>query len=215
MGSMCGETRLTGVIPMAINDGWAPDVQADYAVGLYKQFWDECQVIENDSLGKEEQVAQILDYGDVDKIIRIGGKQIHMAQRFRKPYPDPNTGELVDPDFTLRYSRPLSDHTIEYQRLMDAYTSRSAAYPRRYSFGRVYDDHERGLYELYILDTDELIKKIRSNSIREIGPIKNYQGQEFMAYKLNELRRQNVIVKEWKHQPRPDNPTDITAWGDD
>jgi hypothetical protein len=199
---------------MAINDGWAPDVQADYAVGLYKQFWDECEVIENDSLGKEEQVAQILDYGDVDKIIRIGGKQIHMAQRFRKPYRDKDTGELVDPDFTLRYSRPVSDHTIEYQRLMDAYTSRSAAYPRRYSFGRVYDDHERGLYELYILDTDELIKQIRNGSIREIGPIQNYQGQEFMAYNLSELRRRKVIVKEWEHQPRPDNPTDITAWGE-
>lgn len=203
------------MIPVAINDGWAPTVQADYAVGLYKQFWDECDVIENDSLGAEEHVAQILDYGDVDKIIRIGGKQIHMAQRFRKPFWSDNRNEWVDPDFTLRYSRPQSDHTIEYERLMNAYSSGSAAYPRRYSFGRVYNDHERGLYELYILDTDELIKQIKNGSVSETGPIENYQGQEFMAYKLPELRRRDVVVKEWKHQPRPDNPTDITAWGAD
>lgn len=197
---------------MAINDGWAPDVQSDYAVGLYKKFWDECEVVENDSLGEEEHVAQILDYGDVDKIIRIGGKQIHMAQRFRKPFWSDNKGEWIDPDFTLRFSRPKSDNTIEYERLMDAYNSPSAAYPRRYSFGRVYNDHERGLYELYILDTDRLIKNIRSGSIREIGPIENYQGQEFMAYKLPQLRQSGIIVKEWSHQPRPDDPTDITEW---
>lgn len=197
---------------MAINDGWAPDVQSDYAVGLYKKFWDECEVVENDSLGEEEHVAQILDYGDVDKIIRIGGKQIHMAQRFRKPFWSDNKGEWKDPDFTLRFSRPKSDNTIEYERLMNAYNSPSAAYPRRYSFGRVYNDHERGLYELYILDTDRLIKNIRSGSIREIGPIENYQGQEFMAYKLPQLRQSGIIVKEWNHQPRPDNPTDITEW---
>lgn len=197
---------------MAINDGWAPDVQSDHAVGLYKKFWDECEVVENDSLGEEEHVAQILDYGDVDKIIRIGGKQIHMAQRFRKPFWSDNKGEWEDPDFTLRFSRPKSDNTIEYERLMNAYNSPSAAYPRRYSFGRVYNDHERGLYELYILDTDRLIKNIRSGSIREIGPIENYEGQEFMAYKLPHLRQSGIIVKEWNHQPRPDNPTDITEW---
>jgi len=67
-------------------DGWQADVQTDFAVGLYNDIWNDCQVIENDSHGDDEYVARMLDYGDVDKIIRINRlDSIHMAQRFRKP----------------------------------------------------------------------------------------------------------------------------------
>lgn len=199
---------------MGINDGWQADVQADEAVGIYRQFWDECEVIENDTLGKSEHVAKILDFGDVDKIIKIGGQQIHMAQRFRKPYFDKYTQEWEDPDFTIRYSRPKSDHTIEYERLMNAHEMGSAAYPKRYSFGRVHNDHNRGLYELYILDTDRLIDAIKSGALTESGPFQTDEGQEFMAYDLREMRSLDIVVKEWFEQIRPDNPADITAWGE-
>lgn len=202
---------------MGINDGWQSTVQSEYAVSVYRDFWEECTVVENDSLGAEEHVAKILDFGDVDKIIRIGGKQIHMAQRFRKPYWSKYHDKWVDPDFTLRYSRPTSEHTIEYERLMNAYDSASAAYPRRYSFGRVYNDHERGLYELYILDTDRLIKAIKENDITEDGPITTNEGQKFMAYDLDELESQNIVVKKWTdssepESSRPEKPHDITSW---
>lgn len=199
---------------MPISDGWQMDVQTEFALQIYKQFWPDCEVVENDALGADEEVAQILDFGDVDKIIRMPGKQIHMAQRFRKPYFSKRRDEWVDPDFTLRYSRPVSDNVIEYQRLMDAYETGAAAYPRRYSFGRVYNDAERGLYELYILDTDRLIEAIKTDRIEENGPITNREGQDFVAYDVDEIVDAGIVVKSWKEQstPQPDDPSDIREW---
>ena len=212
---MSGATRLTEVIPMGVNGGWQATVQRQFAVPIYQKFWSNCEVIENDSLGETEKTAKILDFGDVDKIIRIGGKQIHMAQRFRKPFCKRDSNEKQDPDFTLRYSRPQSPHTIEYQRLMDAVDDESAAYPRRYSFGRVHEDHSRGLYELYILDTDRLVEAIKSGELDEHGPIPNSEGQTFMAYNMEEIRRSGIVVNSWSKTTRPDEPHKITAWGDD
>lgn len=179
---------------MGINDGWQSYVQENHAIPIYQEFWEDCTVIENDSNGADEQSARILDFGDVDKIIKIGGKQIHMAQRFRKPW-GPN--ESRDPDFTLRYSRPTSTRQIEYERLMNAHGDGAAAYPRRYSFGRVHPDHRDGLYELYIFNTDTLIDAIKSGQLHEKGPIRVGEGQEMMAYDLNDIRRVGAIEKEW------------------
>lgn len=177
--------------------GWQEQVQKESALPIYKELWDGCVVVENDSLGETEKAARILDFGDVDKIIRISGLQIHMAQRFRKPYFSNYNDEWVDPDFTLRYSRPTTDNTIEYERLMEAASNGAVAYPKRYSFGRVHNDHEKGLYELYILDVDELIEQIQSGSVEEDGPIKTNEGQEFMAYDIDELIASGIVVKSW------------------
>lgn len=190
--------------------GWQAKVQAEFAVPIYQQMWDECKVVENDTLGQEEKAARILDYGDVDKIIRIGGLQIHMAQRFRKPFFSQRRSEWVDPDFTLRFSRPTSERTIEYERLMSAYENGASAYPKRYSFGRVNNDHTKGIYELYILDVDKLIKTIKQGGINETGPIPTDEGQEFMAYDIGELRSKNVVVDSWTKDP--DNPENILSW---
>lgn len=198
---------------MGINDGWAMDVQEKFAVDLYEQFWDGCDVVEADSLGAEESVAQILDYGDVDKIIWMPGQQIHMAQRFRKPYWDSRRSEWADPDFTLRYSRPTSDHRIEYDRLMAAADDEAAAYPKRYAFGRVYNDHTKGLYELYIIDTDRLIDGINAGTIPERGPITTEEGQTFKAYDIEDIEAAGGVVKHWhRHPTTPDEKEDITAW---
>jgi len=199
---------------MGINDGWQSTVQSEFAIDIYESFWENCEVIENDSLGETETTARILDFGDVDKIIKIKGTQIHLAQRFRKPYRDG-----IDPDFTLRYSRPTSEHEIEYSRLMSAHTNGAAAYPKRYSFGRVYNDHQKGLYELYIIDTDSLIEAIKSNQINEKGPISTREGQKFTAYDIQEIRGCGALVMEWNdndgvvnNKSKPDDPHDITNW---
>lgn len=187
-------------------------MQTNFAIDIYKQMWPNCEVIENDSLGKSERTARILDFGDVDKIILLPGEQRHMAQRFRKPYKDG-----IDPDFTLRYSRPYSDNVIEYERLMNAVESDSAAYPRRYSFGRVYQDHTKGIYELYILNTELLIKGIKSDEIKEKGPIPVNEGQEMMAYSIKDIQNYGAVEQEWfenetAKSERPDNPSQITNW---
>lgn len=213
---MYGAMKLE-VMKMGINDGWQSTVQSKFAIDIYEQFWDGCEVIENDSLGETERTARILDFGDVDKIIKIKGTQIHLAQRFRKPYW--NGSKWANPDFTLRYSRPISDNEIEYTRLMNAYENGAAAYPKRYSFGRVHNDHEKGLYELYIINTDSLIESIKSESIEEKGPISTNEGQKFTAYSIDEIKRNGCIVKEWNEesgivsdQEQPNNPHDITNW---
>jgi len=187
--------------------GWQEEVQKESALPIYETLWDGCDVVENDSLGETEKTARILDYGDVDKIIRISGLQIHMAQRFRKPYFSNYNDEWVDPDFTLRYSRPTSDNTIEYERLMEAAKSGAVAYPKRYSFGRVHNDHKKGLYELYILDVDILIDAIQNNQIDETGPIKTNEGQEFMAYDIDELDNSDIVVQSWREDSKEQNPS--------
>jgi len=179
---------------MGINDGWQAKVQREHAISIYRQFWDGCEVIENDANGKTEETARVLDYGDVDKIIKIAGTQIHMAQRFRKPW-GPNNNQ--DPDFTIRHSRPVSERTIEYERLMSAHKNDAAAYPKRYAFGRVYPEHEKGLYELYIFNTDKLISAIKSGEVPEHGPKRVGEGQTMMWYDVSDIRSAGVIEKEW------------------
>jgi hypothetical protein len=194
---------LMEVVSMGISEGWQMDVQQRFAVDIYKEMWDGCRVHENDAYAKGEETAQLLDFGDVDKIIiHPDSRQVHMAQRFRKPYGRNNQ----DPDFTLRYSRPCSDEIIEYERLMTAYESEQASYPSRYSFGRVNNDHTQGLYELFIFDTDSLIEGIKSGEITENGPRKTYEGQEFMWYDTAEIEEYGAVSKYW--QPDPDQKTD-------
>lgn len=192
---------------MSLVDGWQADIQTDFAVGLYEQIWDNCDVIENDAHGKDEYVAQLLDYGDVDKIIRIGqSEQIHMAQRFRKPYYSKRDGIWKDPDFTLRYDRPTTNNVVEYERLMSAHGSASSAYPRRYAFGRVYNDATRGLYELYIIDVDTLISGIKSGEIPRADEQTTGEGQVFYAYSLGDITDAGAVVRSRKlgESPNPD-----------
>jgi len=201
---------------MGINDGWQMEVQKQHALDIYRELWPGCEIHENDSHGAEEQTARLLDFGDVDKIIlHDDGRQMQMSQRFRKPYNGNN-----DPDFTLRYSRPTSDKPIEHSRLMAAHDDGAASYPRRYSFGRVHDDHSRGIYELYIVDTEALITAIKTGEIAEHGPKVNPEGQRFMWYEVDELRDAGAVVREWRPDSgsnvnlseRPDNPEKITSW---
>jgi len=194
---MCGEMKpRLEMIPMALSDGWPMEVQQRFAVDIYKQMWQGCRVHETDARASEEGTARLLDFGDVDKIIiHEDSRQVHMAQRFRKPY----GSNEVDPDFTLRYSRPYSDEVIEYERLMNAHASGDASYPSRYAFGRVHPDHTDGIYELYIIDTDRLIDGIKQGDIRENGPKEVWsEGQEFMWYDVNDIKAYGAVSEYWE-----------------
>jgi len=189
---------------MGLSDGWQMKVQQRFAVDIYKQIWRGCRVHETDARASEEGTARLLDFGDVDKIIiHEDSRQVHMAQRFRKPY----GYDKIDPDFTLRYSRPYSDETIEYERLMTAHDSGDASYPSRYAFGRVRSDHSEGIYVLYIIDTDRLIDGIKKGNIRERGPKKvRKEGQEFMWYDIDDIRAYGAVCEYW--EPNTDNSAD-------
>lgn len=206
--------------------GWQENVQEEFAIGIYEDLWPNCTVEENDSAGKDEQMAKIFDYGGVDKVIRISGLQIHMAQRFRKPFSPRNSEKYFEPDFTLRYSRPRSNKTIEHERLMNAHENGAASYPRRYSFGRVFRKKGEGLYpergvkiyELYIINTDKFIKAIKDDRLKERGPYETKEGQKMMAYDIDGIRNVDAIEKTWyentnsKDTTMPDNPEKITSW---
>jgi len=201
---------------MGVSDGWQMEVQQNFAIDAYKEIWDGCRVHETDARCDDEETARLLDFGDVDKIIiHNDARQVHMAQRFRKPYGDGGN----DPDFTLRYSRPRSTEVIEYERLMNAHESECASYPSRYSFGRVFEDHNKGIYELFIIDTDRFIRAVKDGRITEDGPIKNGEGQEFMSYDVQDIRACGAVRHEWTPESvrgddgrRPDRAHDITAW---
>jgi hypothetical protein len=192
---------------MGISDGWQMDVQEEFAVDIYEQMWDGCRVHENDAYAKDENTAELLDFGDVDKIIlHEDSRQVHMAQRFRKPYGRNNQ----DPDFTLRYSRPTSDETIEYERLMTAYDANHANYPSRYAFGRVFSDHNAGIYELYIINTDQLIQGIKHGGIREYGPRETHEGQEFMWYRVDDIKEYGAVSEYWTPTPDLESSSDTS-----
>jgi hypothetical protein len=188
---------------VGISEGWQMDVQQRFAVDIYEEMWDGCRVHENDAHAEDEDTAELLDFGDVDKIIiHPDSRQVHMAQRFRKPFGRDNQ----DPDFTLRYSRPCSNETIEYERLMTAYEAEHANYPSRYAFGRVKNDHTEGLYELFIFNTSDLIQGIKSGEITENGPRKTHEGQEFMWYDTDEIESYGAVSKYWEATPQPQPP---------
>lgn len=196
---------------MGLSDGWQMKVQQNFAVSIYQNMWSGCRVHENDAHAEDGNTAELLDFGDVDKIIvHEDSRQMHMAQRFRKPYgPDGN-----EPDFTLRYDRPYSDKIIEYERLMTAYESECANYPSRYAFGRVHRDHSLGIYELFIIATDKLIEGIKNGLITENGPRVTGEGQEFMWYDLEQIKRYDAVCKHWtsnKHSSDTDNDSQQSA----
>jgi len=204
-------------------DGWQSEVQQRFAVDIYHTLWDNCTVIENDSHGSNgEFVAQMLDFGDVDKIVQVGTEQVFMAQRFRKPYFSHAKNKWCEPDFTLRYSRPYSDEVIEYERLMNNVGSERSMYPSRYAFGRVHNDHDKGIYEMYIFNTDELINSIKTGKVPENGPRETKEGQEFMWYRLDDILSlaDEIVAHSWdksmlEKSERPENPQDITQWAND
>jgi hypothetical protein len=197
---------------VGISDGWQMVVQQKFAVDIYEQMWGGCRVHENDAHAKDGNTAELLDFGDVDKIIvHEDSRQVHMAQRFRKPYGPNNT----DPDFTLRYSRPYSDETIEHERLMTAFESDCANYPSRYAFGRVHTDHSSGIYELFIIDTDKLIKGIKNHLIAEHGPRENGEGQKFMWYDIDQIRRYGAVCNHWQSNSDTGGQTGLFQYGSD
>lgn len=174
---------------------WSNKVQRAHAVALYEQHWPDCEVIEVDSLGRDESVARQLDFGDVDKIIdRSNGTSIHLAQRFRKPRPN---GEQVD--FSFRCRRDGSDHPIEYDRLLTAHRTDGASYPQRYGFGITHHDAlESGFQQFWIFKTEPILAAIESGDIVPTDPIPNKDGRTAARYiPIPDLRAVGAIAQEW------------------
>lgn len=211
--------------------GFSLEMQERFALDIYEQGWDGCEVIQNDKKAKDEEIAQLLDFGDVDKIIKPNTDEtnIAVAQRFRRNRdPQPT-------DFTLRCFRKGREDGVEYQRLMDAYHRDDAIYPKRYAFG-VGEDNPRdnGFRVFCVLETDVVIEAIQSGELTENGPIKNYDeygnwdGTKFYVYPIHEVYEVGAPLWEWtpqegikyfdsnsSQQSRPSRPHKITSWGGD
>jgi len=201
-------------------------MQERHALDIYREAYGGCKIHQNDKKALNEDIARLLDFGDVDKIIEPAnsGSNIFLAQRFRRnrdPYPT---------DFTLRCEREGTDEKIEYDRLMDGYNRDDSVYPKRYAFGVCADDPiNNGFRHLSVIDTTRLIKKIISGELPEKGPKKNkdgdgeYDGTKFYIYPVHELKPQDLVVWDWRPdtgvtwyrsdvKKRPSKPHKITSW---
>lgn len=174
---------------------WSERMQQLYAVQLYEDYWDGCEVIEVDSAGKDQSVARQLDFGDVDKMICLeNGSQIHIAQRFRRPR---DNGK--DVDFSFRSRRKGCDYPVEYDRLMDAFDTVGASYPRYYAFGVTkYGGIENGFDEFWIFRTKPILQAIKDGRIIPSDEKMNPDGKTWARYiPIRELVEIGAVENRW------------------
>lgn len=181
-------------------------MQQLYAVQLYEDYWDGCEVIEVDSAGKDQSVARQLDFGDVDKMICLeNGSQIHIAQRFRKPR---DKGE--DVDFSFRSRRKGCDYPVEYDRLMDAFDTVGASYPRYYAFGVAnHGGIENGFDEFWIFRTKPILQAIKDGRVTPTDEIPNPDNKTWARYiPIDRLVEIGAVENRWNFEDDSDDDDD-------
>lgn len=166
---------------------WSEKMQK-HAEGYYQDFWPECEVLDVDTYGKDEEVAKYLDFSGVDKmVLRDDGLLVHVAQRFRRPR---DGGEKID--FTIRCKREYSEHLIEYHKLLEAYKN-NCQYPSYYAFGVSKEDGlENGFENFWILNTHDIVEGLVSTEgeykgFWAKGPVDNGDGTLFRYIPFNHL----------------------------
>jgi len=178
---------------------WSLDIQERHALEIYHRHWDVDRIIEVDKLGQTDDDMQVLDFSGTDKIvITDDGYPIHIAQRFRQPYYDDETG-WTDADFSLRLQSYNSDH-VEYQKLLDAYTGHGTI-PSVYAFGRTVQGRqpalEHGFKEFYLIDLPVFIRKHLADDIPPIEKAPNGDGSMAYYFNLDCLSTADCIIEKY------------------
>lgn len=177
--------------------GWSIDMQQDHALGLYRAYWDVDDIIEVDEVGQSVPAMQLLDFSGLDKVIKVGTKHIHIAQRFRMMR---NEGrELTRPDFSLR-EETYSDGPTEYDKLVDNYTSRFGSVPSVYAFGiTTYGRRvalEEGFIEFYLIDLNKFLEEHLYGPIEPVEGGPNGDGSKGMYFDIDDLADNGCIIDE-------------------
>jgi hypothetical protein len=179
---------------------WSLEMQRRYAIPVYKNYWalsDE-QITEVDDAGTEETAAKKIDASGIDKIVEPSTGVRHIAQRFRTPERF-GSGELVDPDFSLRVSS-YTDRQTEYDKLLNAYRN-GGNVPKIYTFGVAADvsksqSRETGFKAFYFIDLHAFLKQFESGHIQPCSCYPNGDGSEALYFDIGDLREQGVIQDE-------------------
>lgn len=147
---------------------WEMEIQTRYALDIYKHIWRGCKIEEVDKEAMENDFAKRRDFSGLDKIIKVNGNEIHLAQRFRKPRKD---GGAVD--FSFRYKTLGLDgnpREAEYFLLLEAYRE-GYWYPNKYAFGVTKGENIEcgGFTEFYVFNLSPLLEAIDNGWLTEIG----------------------------------------------
>ena len=177
------------------------EIQTRYALDIYRKIWDGCKIIEVDKEAMKNPFAKDRDFSGLDKIIKIGRKEIHLSQRFRKPRKDKHTGADLKVDFSFRYKTPGIDGKpceAEYFYFMDVIKHKEEGYwlPSKYAFGVTKgEDLECGGFdEFYIFNLPALLEAIDEGGVTKIGIYYNYNkngvpdGSSAIYYRVEDIK---------------------------
>lgn len=183
---------------------WSLDMQEKHALKIYNEHWDLSNIIEVDKLnrGGDEQM-QVLDFSGTDKIlITERGFPIHVAQRFRQPYFDNESG-WTDADFSLRVSG-YEDSYVEYQKLLDAHNGRGTT-PSVYGFGQTIQGREEarqdGFKRFYLIDLPKFLELHSNEKIEPIEKAPNGDGSMGIYFDLADLENSGCIIEQYGADP--------------
>jgi hypothetical protein len=167
---------------------WTISIQEQCAIPIYRQIWNNCEIVEVDKIGLNDQRFKEFDFSGLDKIIRYikdGSKlTVNLAQRFRPPRKE--GGNI---DFSFRYETPGLNGTkkAEYFALQTAFKEHTW-YPEKYVFGKTRSNNPSdGFLEFYIYDTSRIIEAIITGRLHDVGIFPNGDGSKGIYYKLNDL----------------------------
>lgn len=195
---------------------WSLSMQENHALEIYKQHWDLKDIIEVDKMGDMGNgEMQVLDFSGTDKIlITERGFPIHVAQRFRQPYHDDDTG-WTDADFSLRFSSYSEDY-VEYQKLLDAHKG-SGTIPSVYGFGQTVQGRQpalkNGFKRFYLIDLPAFLDTHLNGEISAVEKAPNGDGSMGIYFDLNELERCGCVIKKYDWPVHGTNTqSDIEEW---
>lgn len=162
---------------------WSSEKIQPLANKIYSKVWPDCQILDLED-DQKDSLKQALDFGGVDKAIRLKDGTIGLlAQRFRR-----YTEREYD-DFTLRYSRPRSQYKTECEKALKALKENRmvAGY---YAYFHV-NKEENGFSRFRIIKFREFLEYWRDGKLPKPQLKHNRDGSAiFLAWSFSKLPRE-------------------------
>lgn len=195
---------------------WSIEMQELHAIPLYESHFDIEEIIEVDKEGDAHRALKLMDFSGLDKIIEVEqGHQIHIAQRFRRPYYDDEQG-WTKPDFSIRL-QSYDSGASEYDKLLAAHQGWGNV-PKVYGFGRAPYGRQvakaNGFEEFYLIDLHRFLTLHQSGDIELMEKAPNGDGSVGAYFSLDELWSCGCIITSWGAVAPSSDPESITAYTD-
>lgn len=175
-------------------------MQQQHAIDLYDRYFNTKKIIEIDVLGQSDNDIRALDFSGIDKIvITDDGRNIHIAQRFRREYE--KDGAWHTPDFSLRVDS-YNDTVTEYEKLRKAHNG-IGSMPDVYGFGRMPYGRQpalqNGFDEFYLINLTKLATEHFDGTLKAEGPHPNGDGSRGLYFDLDDIRKHGCMVHAWRN----------------